>query len=461
MSPREIFALRDYLGAELIGRTLSDSHHFVSLTDVLSQTVLDGRLRELSGRSVLLKLSDQLKSGLAMIELDGVARRMLLCPPDLNPAHLDVLIADAEIDAVVTDEPESRTDFGITRVVTAQLPLTPAAAAQTERATEWLMLTSGTSGVPKIAAHTLEALTGAIVAEGPARGPAPVWATFYDIRRYGGLQIFLRAILSGGSMVLSDPHEALADHVARLNARGVSHISGTPSHWRKLLMSSSAAQFAPHYVRLSGEIADQAVLDGLKAAFPQSSIGHAYASTEAGVGFAVNDGLEGFPADYVGVNRNGVEMKIVNGSLRIHSKRTAHAYVGRNASKLAEDDGYVDTGDMVELRGDRYHFVGRRGGIINIGGLKVHPEEIEAVINRHPNVRMSRAKSRRSPITGGIVVADVILADGTDPDRGKEIRDQILNQCRAQLASHKVPAVIRFVEALDVTPAGKLARTDA
>ena len=66
-------------------------------------------------------------------------------------------------------------------------------------------------------------------------------------------------------MVLSDPHEALADHVARLNARGVTHISGTPSHWRKLLMSGSAAQFAPRYVRLSGEIADQAVLDGLKA----------------------------------------------------------------------------------------------------------------------------------------------------------------------------------------------------
>ncbi len=75
---------------------------------------------------------------------------------------------------------------------------------------------------------------------------------------------------------------------------------------------------------------------------------------------------------------------------------------------------FVDTGDMVELRGDRYHFVGRRGGIINIGGLKVHPEEIEAVINRHAEVRMSRARSRRSPITGSIVVADVILADGCD-----------------------------------------------
>jgi len=461
MSPREIFALRDHLGAELKGRTLSDAHHVVSLTDVLSRTILGGRLRELSGRSVLLKLSDQLKSGLAMIELDGVARRMLLCPPDLNPAHLDALIADAEIDAVVTDEPERWAASGIAPVVTAQLPLDAATPAKTERATEWLMLTSGTSGVPKIVGHTLEALTGAIVAEGPARGPAPVWATFYDIRRYGGLQIFLRAILSGGSMVLSDAHEALADHVARLNARGVTHISGTPSHWRKLLMSGSAAQFAPRYVRLSGEIADQAVLDGLKAAFPASSIGHAYASTEAGVGFAVNDGLEGFPADYVGIDRNGVEMKVVDGSLRIRSRRTAHAYIGHNASALTEADGFVDTGDMVEQRGNRYHFVGRRGGIINIGGLKVHPEEIEAVINRHPDVRMSRAKSRRSPITGGIVVADVILADGTDPDRGKDIRDQILNLCRAQLASHKVPAVIRFVDKLDVTPAGKLARTDA
>ena len=143
------------------------------------------------------------------------------------------------------------------------------------------------------------------------------------------------------------------------------------------------------------------------------------------------------------------------------SSRTAHAYIGRDASALADNDGFVDSGDMVELRGERYYFVGRRGGIINIGGLKVHPEEIEAAINRHPDVRMSRAKSRKSPITGGIVVADVILTEGTDPARAKEIRDQILDHCRAQLASHKVPAVIRFVEALDVTPAGKLARTDA
>lgn len=461
MSPREIFTLRDYLGPELKGRTISDGRRVVSLTDVLAQTCLVGRFDELSNRSVLLAVSDQLISALAMMEIDGVARRMLLCPPDPNADHVQALIDDAEIDAIVTDQPPRWADFGVYQVVAARAPERRGAKIKTERATEWLMLTSGTSGVPKIVGHTLEGLTGAIVADGPARGTPPVWATFYDIRRYGGLQIFLRAIIGGGSMVLTEPGEALADHVERLNARGVTHISGTPSHWRKLLMSGAASGFSPRYVRLSGEIADQAVLDGLRRAFPDASIGHAYASTEAGVGFAVNDGLEGFPASLIGESRDGVDMKVMDGSLRIRSTRTAHAYVGRDAAALADGDGFVDTGDMIELRGDRYHFVGRRGGIINIGGLKVHPEEIEAVINRHAEVRMSRARSRKSPITGSIVVADVILADGCDASRADEIRKKIMADCRAQLPSHKVPAMIKFVDALDITTAGKLARTDA
>src|SRR5664280_1112550 len=227
MSPREIFTLRDYLGPELKGRTISDARRVVSLTTILEQTCLVDRFGELSGRSVLLAVSDQLISALAMTEIDGVARRMLLSPPDLKADHIQSLIDDAEIDAIVTDQPSRWADVGVYLVVAARAPERRGAKAKTERATEWLMLTSGTSGVPKIVGHTLEALTGAIVADGPARGTPPVWATFYDIRRYGGLQIFLRAVIGGGSMVLSEPGEALAGHVARLNAMGVTHISGT------------------------------------------------------------------------------------------------------------------------------------------------------------------------------------------------------------------------------------------
>jgi len=457
----EISALREYLDPEIRGRGLSDARQSVSLTGILGVTCLGGRLHELAGRSVLLAVEDQLISAIAMTEMDGVAWRMLLCPPDLNSAHLQSLIEDADIDVVVTDRPARWTDAGAYLVVVAHLPVPALARAKTRRPTEWLMLTSGTSGPPKIVRHMLDGLAGAIIAEGPARHPNATWATFYDIRRYGGLQIFLRAVIGGGSMVLSDPAESVSDYIARLRARGVTHISGTPSHWRKVLMSGAAANFSPRYVRLSGEIADQAVLDGVARSFPRASISHAYASTEAGVGFAVDDGREGFPSGLIGPNRDGVEMKVVDGSLRIRSPRAARAYVGAGTPAIADADGFVDTGDMVELRRGRYHFVGRRGGIINIGGLKAHPEEVESAINRHGCVRMSRARSRRSPITGAVVVADVVLADGTAAGRHETIRAEILGLCKDSLASYKVPAVIRFVERLDVTAAGKLARAEA
>jgi acyl-coenzyme A synthetase/AMP-(fatty) acid ligase len=124
-----------------------------------------------------------------------------------------------------------------------------------------------------------------------------------------------------------------------------------------------------------------------------------------------------------------------------------------------DSEGFVDTGDMIELRDGRYHFVGRRGGVINIGGHKVHPEEIEAVINCHPRVRMSLVKSRKSPVTGAIVVADVVVRP--DAAATDALKDEILETCRGALARYKVPAAIRFVPALPVAASGKLVRANA
>jgi acyl-CoA synthetase (AMP-forming)/AMP-acid ligase II len=324
--------------------------------------------------------------------------------------------------------------------------------------TEWVLLTSGTSGVPKMAVHSVASLIAPIDTEQRLDG-AVVWGTFYDIRRYGGLQIFLRAILGGTSLVLSCAGEPIADHLARLGRCGVTHLSGTPSHWRRALMSPEIGKISPRYVRLSGEIADQAILDSLRAMFPEAGVGHAYASTEAGVAFEVSDGLAGFPADLLGRDRDGVELKLVDGALRIRSPRTAQRYLGTQHAPLRDHDGFVDTGDMVERRGDRYVFSGRRGGIINVGGLKIHPEEIEAVINRHPQVRMSLVWPKQSPVTGSIVIADVVLkADGALPGGDQQIKNDILQLCRDALPRHKVPAAISIVPALDVGATGKLAR---
>jgi acyl-CoA synthetase (AMP-forming)/AMP-acid ligase II len=226
-------------------------------------------------------------------------------------------------------------------------------------------------------------------------------------------------------------------------------------------MSPAARAIAPRYVRLSGEIADQAILNALRAFYPQASVSHAFASTEAGVGFEVDDGLEGFPAHIVGASGD-VHVRVNDGSLRIRSARNAVRALGEERSTLADADGFVDTGDMVTRRGDRYYFLGRRSGIINVGGLKVYPEEVEAAINRHPAVRMSMVRATRSAMTGSLVAADVVLQAPSDPgDAGHatpDVRREILRICHDRLAPHKVPATIRFVPALAIAGAGKLAR---
>lgn len=437
----------------------------VDLAALARGSSLGGRLEELRGRSVLLAVKDPLRAALAMLELDGVAARMVLCPADLAPEHLPAVARAAVADACVgdTEGPAAQLE-GVRTAVDIQPRLVPADAARVNsHTTEWVLLTSGTTGVPKLVQHDLATLAYALANASP--GPeATVWATFYDIRRYGGLQIFLRAVHLG-SLVPADPGEAVPAFLERARAAGVTHISGTPSHWRKLLMSGAAATIAPRYVRLSGEIADQAVLDGLRAAYPDAMVAHAFASTEAGVAFEVRDGLSGFPTSLVGTSQARVQLTVGGGTLHIRSGGNAHGYLGQDAAAFPRtSDGAIDTGDLVEERAGRYHFLGRQGGVINVGGLKVYPEEIEAVINAHPWVRMSLVRARRNPITGSVVIADVVLAEeipGAARPAGDELTRELIHSCRQSLAPYKVPTMIRVVAGLEVSASGKLVRPNA
>lgn len=438
--------------AGLSGMTGIASYGAIALS-----TSLDGRRDDLAGRSVLLAVGSQMAAARALIELDGIAARIVILPPDFSADQRLAAAQQAGVTAIIHDDQSPEFGDGLVRARLADLhPAEPYRGARYE--TEWVLPTSGTTGAPKLVAHLLPGLLGSVRLR-PSEEALPVWATFYDIRRYGGMQIFLRAVTSGTSLVVGEPGEALADHVERMAEAGVTHISGTPSHWRRLLMSPHAKRLAPRYVRLSGEIADRAILESLKSVYPQAGIVHAYASTEAGVGFEVADGQEGFPAAYLdGIG--DVELRVLDGSLRVRSSRTARRYIGRDDLALSDPEGFVDTDDMVERRGDRYYFLGRRAGVINVGGLKVHPEEVEQIINQHAAVRMSLVKARRSPITGDLIVADVVLKDAAN-DSAQTLRDEILASCRARLDRHKAPVAINFVPSLEVQASGKLKRRHA
>ena len=432
------------------GRVVATRNYALALDEFEHASSLGADLERLRGRSVILSVRDMAKVAAALIDLDGCARRILLVPPGWESWRLEAAASDAEADAIVHDEEDASTSF-TELTVACRLPLQPMRSPRIANLeTEWILPTSGTTGAPKLARHTLRTLMGAI-----GEAPLQQWATFYDIRRYGGLQIFLRALSGRGSLTIASEGESLSSLLARFGDAKITHISGTPTHWRKVLISGEGLRIDPEYVRLSGEIADQGVLAALHALYPRARIEHAYASTEAGVGFVVDDGRAGFPASLV--ERDGaVQMKIVDGALHLRSSRSALGFVGGNSSALTDKDGFVDTGDMVERRGERYFFVGRRGGIINVGGAKVHPEEVETALNAHAIVRASRVFARTSPITGALVYADVVLRDGCLPDAASE--GEILGACRATLPAYMVPAGLQFVADLPMTEGGKLAR---
>jgi acyl-coenzyme A synthetase/AMP-(fatty) acid ligase len=317
--------------------------------------------------------------------------------------------------------------------------------------TEWAMPTSGTSGPPKLVAHTLATLTAAFR---PAAGER--WATFYDIRRYGGLQILLRALIGADSLTLSDPREGVDAFLVRLGEAGATHISGTPSHWRKVLMSGEARRIAPQRVRLSGEIADDAVLAGLSALYPNARVEHAYASTEAGVAFVVSDGRAGFPADRSSRGRRGCAAR--------RRRRLARSLQPRRAAlsrrRRAGAEGFrrlrrhrrrrrAERRALSVRRPARRDHQRRRGQGPPGRGRGGAERPCQAV-------RASRVFARKSPITGALVAAEIVLRDGAAADEATK-RD-ILAACRAALPAYKRPSFLSFVAELPMTDGGKVAR---
>jgi acyl-CoA synthetase (AMP-forming)/AMP-acid ligase II len=437
-------------------RRLSDKQSEVSFAEFKGGTCFNLDVTTLRGCTVLLSTSSQLSTVLAMIELDGLARRVLLCTPNLEPFYGPIM-AEADVDTIVSDVGSNIDIFRkpIVRCYDRIIFQNPVRSSIRDIATEWVLFTSGTTGAPKMVSHTLRSLAGPLD-DGVPVAPETVWSTFYDIRRYGGLQILLRALLGGGSMVLSDADESVGDFLLRLSAANVQRISGTPSHWRKALMSPHASAISPTYVRLSGEVADQAILDRLHRTYPSANVAHAFASTEAGVAFDVRDGQAGFPASFLdATNHAGVELRIKDDTLWIRSSRTASGYIGH---QFAADDGFINTGDIIERRGDRCFFMGRREGVINVGGQKVFPEEVENVITRHPDVQAAHVRSRKNPITGAVVVADILLRHPVTDTEFEDICVSLRTNCELDLARYKMPVIWKQVTSLKMTTTGKIQR---
>jgi acyl-CoA synthetase (AMP-forming)/AMP-acid ligase II len=391
------------------------------------------RVRELVGKRVALGKLSAIEFAATLVALDGIAETILVLPGDEQASIRARWIAEARIDTVLDGS-----GLGLQELMSGEVHESHATAASGRLQTSWLLATSGTTGTPKLIRHTLTSLTRTLASR-PARERFR-WGSLYSLRRFAGLQVLLQAFAGGSALIIQDDDLEFSGRIEELVREGCNALSATPSTWRKLAMHPGFEELQLRQITLGGEIVDQNVLDLLARRFPQARITHIYASTEAGVGFAVRDGRAGFPVSYLQDAPGGVEMKI---------DEAAHL--------CFYTDAWVDSGDVVRVDAGRVYFLGRANGSINVGGNKVMPEEVEAIISELPEVAFANVRARRNPITGNLVEATVLLVPGMCLDL--VLKKKIIAHCRERLDGFKVPAFVVEAKDIPLTLAGKLSRS--
>jgi acyl-CoA synthetase (AMP-forming)/AMP-acid ligase II len=320
------------------------------------------------------------------------------------------------------------------------------------------ILTSGTTGKPKAVRHSWRSLSR------PVRrledSVAPRWLQSYRPNLYAGLQVLLQCFVNHG--VLYVPNEEWGpSEIAKFIAENkIEYISATPSYWRRLLLFSAPASLKamrPLQITLGGEVVDQTILDSLKQHFPEARIAHIYATTELGRCFSVTDALQGFPRKFLDApSADGVEMRIQDNELLVRSPNAMTGYDSVSCQTKSEG-GWIATGDLVSMIEDRVVFAGRTTDIINVGGNKVHPVEVERVIRAVPGVSDVRVFGRRSSISGQLVTCEVV-SDRTRTDA--QLLTAVQRTCSATLAAYQRPRLIKIVDGIELSAAQKIVRRE-
>jgi len=319
----------------------------------------------------------------------------------------------------------------------------------------FLLATSGTSGIPKLASYKLSSLVATAKSD-IDRGKDFIWGLSYDVNRFAGLQVYLQAIVSGSTLVIAPEANSMERLVKFFATNLVNCLSATPSFWRKLLMAPGHETLPLKRITLGGEISTESILSALSTKYPKAKIIHVYASTEAGVGFVVSDRKEGFPLEFIEKTEHlSCKLKINDNLLWIKSSHGSSDFLKGRVE--TDSEGYVNTGDLVRLEGNRVLFIGRESGSINVGGNKVMPERVESVLEEHALVSMARVFAKKNPVLGALVSAEVVLLPGANLT-GKDLKLELTKFCRDRLESFEIPAFWKQVEKIKTNATGKKIR---
>lgn len=308
-----------------------------------------------------------------------------------------------------------------------------------------VLFSSGTTGKPKVMVHDFNNLLNSFTPPRKQRGL--VFMMFLMFDHIGGLNTLLSCLNVGTPMVI--PQSRNPDKITSLiKAHGVQVLPTSPTFLNLLLMQENLKfkdLSSLKMITYGTERMPEALLKKLTSFLPNVKLLQTFGTSETGI---VKTQSKSSDSLYFKIVDEDVDYKIVEGELYLRTKTSVSGYKGLE-SKQFKEDGWFATGDLVNVDEDEYiKVIGRINDVINVGGLKVMPLEVERIINEVEGVVDCTVFSKKNAITGQMVCAKVVLENFENKN---EIKKKIKKHCINTLEKYKCPAKIIFEEGLQIT----------
>ncbi|MET0518436.1 MAG: long-chain fatty acid--CoA ligase [Burkholderiaceae bacterium] len=299
-----------------------------------------------------------------------------------------------------------------------------------------ILFSSGSTGRPKGMLHDFERVMDKFRS---ARAPV-VAIPFLMLDHFGGINTILAITASLGTVVTAE-NRAIATICQAIQDHGVELLPTTPSFLTLLAATDLSQRYdlsSLKRITYGTETMPQATLDRIRARFPQAELQQTYGLSEVGV---LRSQSRPDGSLWVRIGGAGFETEVRDGILWIRSDYRMVGYL--NAPSGFDADGWFNTQDRVEVDGEYFRILGRVTDLINVGGQKVYPAEVEDVILAQPNIDDVVVVGEKHALLGQIVVAKVVVRE---PEAADALRLRLRKACLARLAAFKVPAKVELVD---------------
>ena len=306
-----------------------------------------------------------------------------------------------------------------------------------------VLFSSGTSGEPKGMLHNLNALLGRYK-NLSARKDRSLLLLLID--HIGGLDSAFRCLFSGSTLVVPENRspEAAGQAIA---SHQVNVLPASPTFLNLMLLSGTAQKHDLSTVEIiayGAEAMPQKVLSRLAKTFPNAQLQQKFGTSETG---AIRIKSIGNESLFFRIEDSYTQWKIVEEELWLKTPSQVLGYLNA-ANKGLEADGWYRTGDLVEADDrNNLRIIGRASAVINVGGQKVHPFEVEAILNEIKGIEAVGVYGMEAPITGSTVACEIVVSG----DEGSRVwKRTIRNHCRGKLAPWKIPSSVKIVDTISV-----------